>query len=110
MNNKNLLKYLLITLLLFLPLCYIIASVTLPNPLGVNSIQEFIKKIADFIRNLALVISPIILVYAGILYIFSGGDPTKANKAKDVIIWTVVGLLIVLSGDALINFITYLTK
>ena len=47
----------------------------------------------------------IVIVLAGISYATSQGDPAKVKKAKDAIIYGIIGLLIVLLAWAIIGFV-----
>jgi hypothetical protein len=61
------------------------------------------------IINLALVVlgsvAVLIIVIAGIRYIVSRGDPQSINKAKNAIVYAIVGLVVALSASALVNFV-----
>ena len=56
-----------------------------------------------FLAGLAAVI---IIVVAGIMYAISSGDSGKITKAKNMILYAVVGLVIVLSAFAITNFVS----
>jgi len=76
--------------------------VTICNPLQACDIQELIEKIINFILNLMLVITPIMIVYAGFLFLTAAGDPIKVNLAKKVLLWTLIGLCVILLSKGLI--------
>ena len=44
-----------------------------------------------------------VLVYAGFLYITAAGNNEQIEKAKKIIIWVVIGIIIVFSAYALVN-------
>jgi hypothetical protein len=86
-------------------------AVTIINPLpGVNGIPDVLVKIANFVRNLAIVIAPMMFIYAGIRFIFAGGREQEIRTARAIILWTFVGLIVVLSADVLIGFISYIVN
>ena len=105
MNKKF--KILLITFLLVFPF-YSIMAVAIPNPLGETTLTGFLKKIGDFMAGLAIGIAPIMIIYAGILFVAGGASPTAVTKAKQILIWTGVGLLIVFGFNALLGLINYI--
>lgn len=43
------------------------------------------------------------IVYAGIKYINSGGDPQKVSEAKEVMISTILGVLVLLLAGLILN-------
>lgn len=81
-------------------------AVCLPNPLQANSILELIQGIIGFMWVLAAPISVIMMIYAAFLFMTSAGDPTKLKQAKQALLYTVIGIVIVLislGGVALIQ-------
>lgn len=55
--------------------------------------------------GLAGAISVLIITLAGIQYIISSGDPQKTAKAKNTIIYAIVGLAVALLGSAFVAFV-----
>ena len=47
----------------------------------------------------------IVIIYGGFMYTTSAGDATKIKKAKDTIMYGVVGLVIALLAYAIVNFV-----
>lgn len=87
-------------------------TITLPNPLcpsgGANCVTSFpqlVTKILGYIMTVITGLATIMLVYAGILYVTSGGDPGKAGKAKQAVIYAIIGLAIGLAGQGLAEVI-----
>jgi hypothetical protein len=50
-----------------------------------------------------------LIVLAGIKFVTSGGDPKQVDSAKKILTFAIIGLVIVLSSFAIINFIAYTT-
>ncbi len=80
-------------------------AVCIPNPLCAENIQELIGAISGFIWRLALAIAPIMFIIAGLLFITSGGDPGRVRTAKNLFLYTVIGLAIVLLASGLYEVI-----
>ena len=59
--------------------------------------------------NLALwvagVVAVIVVIIAGINYSLSSGDPTKTASAKNAILYSVIGLVIIASAIAITGYI-----
>lgn len=53
----------------------------------------------------ATIIAIVVIVIAGFTYTLSQGDPNKVAQAKNTILYTVVGLVIVYMASALILFV-----
>ena len=45
------------------------------------------------------------IIYGGVLYTTSAGDPGKVKKAKDTILYGIIGLVIAVLAFAIVNFI-----
>ena len=53
----------------------------------------------------ATIVAVIVIVIAGFMYTTSQGDPNKVARAKNAILYAIVGLIIVLAAVAIVNFI-----
>lgn len=51
------------------------------------------------------IICVIVIVVAGLMYILSSGDAGKVQKAKMAITYAIVGLVVIASAFAIVNFI-----
>lgn len=49
-------------------------------------------------------VSVLFIMIGGLRYILSDGDPQKASRAKNTIIYAVVGLLVAISAEAIVAF------
>ena len=45
------------------------------------------------------------IVYGGYLYVLSSGDPGKVRKAKDTLLYSVIGLVVVLVAFVVTRFV-----
>jgi len=95
-------KYLSLILLIaiFIPLT--VKGVTIDNPLATDSFAELIDAIINIIFYLAIAIAPIIFIVAGFYFIAAAGEPEKILIAKKMILWTLIGLLVVMSAKGII--------
>lgn len=50
-------------------------------------------------------IAVIVIIIAGIMFTVSAGDPARAKKAKDSILYAVIGLVVALLAYAIVNFV-----
>ncbi len=72
------------------------SPVGLINPLQARTLQEAIDALINFLFYLAMAVAPILIVYAGFLILTAGGDATKITKAKQIILWTLIAVAIIL--------------
>lgn len=80
------------------------------NPIGNETIDPsqgngvLINIINGVIGSLGIV-AVIVVVIGGILYMTSSGDSTKVKKAKDTILYGIIGLVICALAFAIVNFV-----
>jgi heme/copper-type cytochrome/quinol oxidase subunit 2 len=70
--------------------------------------QDLTTTIGSLIGVLLSVLGVIFLlltIYAGFTYMTAQGDPKKVDKAKDILITSVVGLIILMSAYAISTFV-----
>ncbi|MDD5431127.1 MAG: pilin [Candidatus Pacebacteria bacterium] len=81
------------------------ASVSIPNPLGVNSIGDLIQRIINYLLIIGIPIATIMIFIGAFYLLTSAGDPERVTKGRQTIQWAVLGLAILLIGDGLIYVI-----
>ncbi len=50
-------------------------------------------------------VAVIVIVFAGIMYVASAGDAGRITRAKNMILYAVVGLIVILAAFAITNFV-----
>lgn len=80
-------------------------SLTIENPLGTKDFSVLAGKIIDWIANIGIAIAVIMIIYAGLLFMTSGGNDEKVAKAKKALIWSLIGLAVLIMGKAWIALI-----
>jgi len=78
---------------------------SIPNPLQANNIVELINVIATWLFMIAIPIAVVMIVYAGIIFLTSRGEPAKVTQAKNILLYAVVGLAIIMIGKGFITLI-----
>lgn len=73
-----------------------------PNDMVVNLIQ--------WVVGIAGIVSAIFVVYGGITYATSSGDPTKLQKAKNMILYALIGLAIVALAEVITAFVSNMIR
>ena len=69
-----------------------------PNTMVTNLIQ--------WVVGIAGVVSVAFIVYGGISYTISAGDPSKLQKAKQIILYALIGLVIVALAEIITAFVS----
>ena len=69
---------------------------TIFNPIGTEDFQELIKRFVDYALVLLTPLSVIMVLLTGYFYMTAGGNEEKVKRAHKTLIWTVIGIAIVL--------------
>lgn len=64
-----------------------------------------LTKVARLIAIVVGVAAVIMIIVSGIQYVFSSGDPARLNKAKDTLLFALVGLVVAMMSQAIIAFV-----
>lgn len=67
--------------------------------------QTTVGNVLHLVFGLAGAIALIIITVAGLQYVLSQGNPQSAAKAKDTIIYALVGLIICAIGYGIVSFV-----
>lgn len=70
---------------------------------GEGSIRALILRIVDFFLLFMGLIAVIMIIYGGIGYMTAMGNEEKVTKAKKIIMYAIIGIVIVLISFALVN-------
>ena len=72
---------------------------------GKDQVNGIIKTIVEVLLTAVGAISIIMIVIGGILFALSSGDAQKAAKARNTVLYAVVGLAVSLFASAIVNFV-----
>jgi len=97
--NKNILKKvgmgvaLGLTLLPFLALAQV-GEVPGPIITSPTEISDLVQRILNWVEGIVMTISLIVLLWAAILFLTAGASETAHSKAKNVLIYAIVGIAV----------------
>ena len=72
---------------------------------GGAQVNGIIKTIVEVLLTAVGAISIIMIVIGGIMFALSSGDAQKAAKARNTVLYAVVGLAVSLFASAIVNFV-----
>ncbi|MFH1047919.1 MAG: pilin [Patescibacteria group bacterium] len=80
------------------------------SPLGTisnsgNALPIIIGRIIRAVLGLTGVLALVMFIYSGVLWMTSQGNSTTIGKAKQTMIWSILGLVVIFSSYALVNFV-----
>lgn len=115
--RKNLEKIALISYALLLPVISFAQENDTPsdpnaqgkivNPIpDITSVPGLIHTILEGLLKIGIPIVALAVVYCGFLFVFARGNSEKLTKAKDALLWTLVGAAVLLGSWAIAEMIS----
>lgn len=91
---------------------------TLINPLNIGNcnsangecLSTFLNKILDFVILIGGIIVMLMLVLVGYKFVVAQGNDSKLTEAKQMLLWTIIGALILIGAKAIALGITETVK
>jgi len=98
-----------INLILVLFLFLLIGQITLVSAKSSNDDFEDVLKpletIYDLTKYAATMIAGLVMLFAGITYILSGSDPGKREKAKNMVMYVIIGLMVIWAAPFVVKIV-----
>lgn len=76
-------------------------TATAEGDLGTN-----ISTVLNYFLGLLGLVATAFLIYAGVLMVTAGGNEEQVTKARKIIVYAVVGIIIVILSYSIVNFAT----
>lgn len=70
-----------------------------------SNLMGLVKTGANILLFIIGSIAVIMIIFSGFLYLTSMGDPSNVKKAKDTLLYSIVGLVVALLAGAIVNFV-----
>ncbi|MBI4919872.1 hypothetical protein HY838_01100 [Candidatus Azambacteria bacterium] len=83
------------------------ADITLLNPLGSagSDIPTLINRIAVWLLEIGTIIATIVILWAAIIFMTSGGNKERVTKARQMLWYAIIGIVILLVATGLTSVI-----
>ena len=79
---------------------------TLSNPLGeVKTPEALIGKVIKAVMGIVGSIALVMFIYGGFTWMMAGGNAQAVDKGKSILMWAAVGLIVIFSSYALVQFV-----
>jgi hypothetical protein len=78
----------------------------LQNPLNASDLQSLLNEILGYVVLLGSIALVIMLVYVGFLFVAARGNAEKVSQARQALLWTVIGGLLLLGAQGLATVIS----
>ena len=76
-----------------------------PDTASYDEILTPVYAIYDFVKYSVTVIAGLVLLFAGITYVASGSDVGKRDKAKNMITYVIVGLVVIWAAPFIVKLV-----
>ncbi|MBS3074880.1 TrbC/VirB2 family protein [Candidatus Pacearchaeota archaeon] len=100
-KNKALLIYCFLFVLLLFQISFILAA----SNSDFDQILKPLQTIYDLVKYAVTMIAGLVLLFAGITYIMSGSDPGKREKAKNMVMYVIIGLMVIWAAPFVVKLI-----
>jgi len=84
--------------------CKIDPSSTICNS-GGDSAGDIIRTVVNTLLFLLGIAAVIVIIISGLIYVTSGGDSNNVQKAKNMLLYAVIGLVVAISAYAIVIFV-----
>lgn len=71
------------------------------NPLKVDSIEKLLALILAAVVQIGSILLVLALVYVGFLFVAAQGNTEQLKKAREALVWTVIGGIVLLGAQAI---------
>lgn len=85
-------------------------SNTLPNPLGIYDLNDFLNKIFEALTIIAVPIVTAMVLWGAFKIITSAGDPGKVKEGWRAILWASVGFGLLLLANGAVDILKSLLQ
>ena len=76
------------------------------NPLGkTTSLKQVVLNVVSIVQILLVMAAVLYLIYAGFMFVTARGEAAKITKARNALLWGIIGLALVLGAQVIITAI-----
>lgn len=81
------------------------ATAKVQNPISTDNLNDFIKKILEAVLKIGIPLVALAIIYSGFLFVFARGNSEKLKTAKNSLLYSLIGAVILLGAWALAKVI-----
>jgi len=96
-------RYLFFTIFLFLPI--FVSALVIDDPLGGATVWDLLDRIIDVLFTIGLPLAGVMVLWSALQFLTSAGNPQRIQSAKNTLVWTLVGFVILLLAKGIVQAI-----
>lgn len=98
-------KLLLLPATLLITSPVFVAAQKIANPLGPKggSLEQIVLSVVNIVQILLIMATVLYLLYAGLMFVTARGEASKLTKARDALLWGMVGAALILAARVLVT-------
>jgi len=101
--KKIILSLTLVAVYVSLPL--IALGVELEEDLQDIEIETVLENVTNYLFGILLVIAAIFIIIAGFYFVTAAGEPDKTKKARDFVLYALIGVLVGFAAKGLVTLV-----
>ena len=101
---KKIIILLFIFCLIF-PSLILAQGISIRNPLKYDTFKELVQAVISFFLWLAVALTPLLIIIGAFYLMTAAGDPKKIETGRNIILWTCIGLAIILFSWGIIALV-----
>ena len=82
-----------------------VGEVTIESPITATSVPALINNIVKYVFWIAMVLAPLMILVGAFYFMTAGGNPERVKTGQKIILWTIVGLAVILFSRGIISVI-----
>jgi hypothetical protein len=76
---------------------------TIKNPLSVGgNLEDILDAVTNLLLTIGLPLAGLMYLYAGFQFLTAGGQEKKITSAKQTLLWTTIGVVVLLSAKGIV--------
>ena len=76
------------------------------NPLGTDvNVNVLLGRVINAVMGIVGSLALAMFIYGGFIWMTAAGNNERVTKGKDILIWATLGLIVIFSAYAIVNFV-----
>ncbi|MDA0208239.1 MAG: hypothetical protein O3B64_02415 [bacterium] len=73
-------------------------AATIANPIGISDPRLIVARLIQAALSVSGTVALLMFIYSGLLFLTAGGRPGPVEKAKKILVWSIIGIVVIASA------------